>query len=92
MVANTGRINWRAKGPAWRDTLDFRGRRDVESPRDAWTRVECICRGSRITVLVNGHKVNEADDVYPAAGKILLQCEGSEVFYRKVELRPVRKK
>ena len=43
----------------------------------------------RITVLVNGRKVNEAYDVYPAAGKILLRCEGSEVFYRRVELRPL---
>ena len=35
-------------------------------------------------------ELNEANDVYPAAGKILLQCEGSEVFYRKVELRPLK--
>lgn len=40
-------------------------------------------------MLVNGRQVNEAYDVYPAAGKILLQCEGSEVLYRKVELRPL---
>ena len=88
-LKGTGRINWLAKDPAWKDTLDFRGRRDVESPRDKWTRIECICRGSRISVLVNGRKVNEAYDVFPAAGKILLQCEGSEVLYRKVELRPL---
>ena len=44
-----------------------------------------------ITGLVNGRKVNEAYDIFPAAGKILLQCEGSEVFYRRVELRPLAK-
>ena len=38
---------------------------------------------------VNGVRVNEAEEVFPAAGKILLQCEGSEVFYRKIELHPV---
>lgn len=42
-------------------------------------------------MLVNGRQVNEAYDVYPAAGKILLQCEGSEVFYRKVELSLIEK-
>jgi len=84
-----GRVNWRDKDPAWRDVLGFRGGRDVESPADQWTRVECICRGDRIRVLVNGRQVNEARDVFPAAGKLLLQCEGSEVFFRKVELRPL---
>ena len=33
--------------------------------------------------------INECHDVFPAAGKILLQCEGFELFVRKFELHPL---
>ncbi|MFQ5507265.1 MAG: DUF1080 domain-containing protein, partial [Planctomycetota bacterium] len=82
-------IAWLDKDPAWKDLPGFRGRNDVESPHGQWTRVECVCAGDRLTVFVNGKRVNEAHDLFPAAGKILLQCEGSEVFYRKLELHPL---
>jgi hypothetical protein len=52
--------------------------------------VECLCAGKRITVVVNGTTVNECYDVFPAAGKVLLQCEGFEIFFRKFELRPLK--
>jgi hypothetical protein len=91
-LENGGRLNWSGKDPAWRDVLDFRGRADVESPRDEWTRVECVCDADRITVVVNGTVVNEATDVRPQEGPILLQCEGSEVFYRTLELHPLRRR
>ncbi len=35
------------------------------------------------------HLFNEAFGVFPSSGKILLQSEGSEVFFRRVELHPV---
>jgi hypothetical protein len=53
--------------------------------------VECICADKRITVIVNGKTINEAYDVYPPAGKILLQSEGFEVMFRNFEVRPVKK-
>lgn len=83
-----GAIAWPGKDKAWRDVPGFRGQSDVESPYGEWTRVECLCVGDRMTFFVNGERVNEACDVFPAAGKILLQCEGSEVFFRKIELHP----
>jgi hypothetical protein len=84
-----GRINWFAKDPDWTDTLGFRGKRDIESPLGEWTRIECICDRDRISVYVNGVLVNQARDVYPNSGPILLQCEGSEVFFRKFELHAI---
>jgi hypothetical protein len=84
-----GRLNWFDKDRNWRDALDFRGPHDRESPRGEWTRLECICDGQRITVKVNGTVVNEAFDVFPSSGKILLQCEGSEIFFRRLELHPL---
>lgn len=84
-----GRVNWFGKARAWKDQLDFRGPRDVEGAGDEWTRVECVCAGDRIQVRVNGTVVNEASQVWPTRGRILLQCEGSEIFFRRLELRPL---
>jgi hypothetical protein len=90
-IERWGRLNWFNKDRAWRDTLDFRGARDVENPPGGWTRVECVCDGARIGVHVNGTLVNEAFDVFPTSGKILLQCEGSEIFFRTFELHPLKR-
>ena len=89
LALTTGAIAWQEKDTAWRDVPGFRGKNDVESPLGQWTRVECVCRGDRLSVLINGKRVNEAYNVFPAAGRILLQCEGSEIFFRKIELHPL---
>ena len=89
---SNGAIAWQHKDIAWKDVPGFRGPSDVESPLGEWTRVECVCTGDRVTFFVNGHQVNEAHDVFPAGGKILLQCEGSEVFFRNFELHPLERK
>ena len=64
----------------------------MESKLGEWTRVEVVADGSKLTVFVNGTKVNHAYDVTPAAGKILLQTEGFELFVRKWELQPLKAK
>ncbi len=86
----SGRQFWWSKHEAgFEEKLDTRGRDDVGSPVGEWTRVECICRAGRITVKINGHTVNECFDAFPSSGRILLQNEGNEVFFRNVELRPL---
>jgi hypothetical protein len=82
---------WSDHDPDFKELLDTRGKNDVESPLGEWTRVEVVCEGKRLSVFVNGVQVNEAVDVSPSAGRILLQCEGFEVFFRKFELHPIRK-
>lgn len=84
-----GQLWWSQHDPDFRELLDTRGKDDVESPVGEWTRVECICKGGRITIIVNGATVNQCYDVYPSAGKILLQSEGFELFFRKFEIQPV---
>lgn len=81
-VERWGRINWFGKDPEWRDVTDFRGRNDVE--KDGWNTIECICRDGTIEIRLNGITVNRATAVWPRSGKILLQCEGSEIFFRRV--------
>jgi hypothetical protein len=105
ILASDGRTRWKEGGqptiysgkqfwwshhdPDFKEVLDTRGKQDVESPLGEWTRVECICKGNRITVSVNGTIVNECFDTFPTAGKILLESEGFEIFFRKFELHPL---
>ncbi len=89
VARDRGRINWWGRDPSWRDSLGFRGKRDVERPSGEWNRTEVICDGGRVVVLVNGLLVNEGTDASPAAGKIQFQSEGAEIFFRKIEVRPL---
>jgi hypothetical protein len=86
-----GQLWWSRHDPDFKELLDTRGKHDVESKLGDWTRVEVVSTGGRITVSVNGTTVNKCYDVFPAAGKILLQSEGFELFVRKFELHPLKK-
>lgn len=82
---------WSKHQPFFKELLDTRGKNDVASPLGKWTRVECLCRGKRITIRINGVTVNECYDVYPSAGKILLQNEGSEIVFRNLQIGPLKR-
>lgn len=87
----SGRQFWWSKHqPGFKELIDTRGDNDVASPLGEWTKVECLCHQGRITIKVNGVVVNECFDVQPACGKILLQSEGHEVFFRNMEIRPFK--
>jgi hypothetical protein len=85
-----GRFNWYGRDRQWRDVQGFRGQHDVESPAGKWTRMEVICDGGNITNLVNGHVVNVGTGSHLRKGKLLFQSEGAEIFYRRIELTPLR--
>ncbi len=74
----------------FKELLDTRGKDDVASPLGEWTKVECICRGNRITVKINGETVNECYNVFPAGGKILLENEKNEITFRNFEIKPLK--
>ena len=90
-AGEVGRVEWLEKDPAWTNELGFRGRREVERPVGEWNRVEAIADGGRLTFWLNGVKINEATDCTPSDGRLLFQSEGSEVFYRRIEVHPVGK-
>ena len=69
--------------------------------RDGWNTVEVIILGDRSTHLVNGRIVNNARDIQrpdpnnPAhmipltSGRILLEAEGSEIWFRDIRIKPL---
>ncbi|MEX2043766.1 MAG: DUF1080 domain-containing protein [Opitutus sp.] len=85
------RVDWRHKDPAWKDVLGFRGARDVEKPVGGWNRIEVICDGGNLVYFLNGGKIVELQDCSVTEGKLLFQSEGAELYFRKIELHPLRK-
>jgi hypothetical protein len=69
--------------------------------RDGWNTVEVIIQGDRTTHLVNGRIVNRANDIQrpdpnnPSrmiplkSGRILLEAEGSEIWFRDIRVKPI---
>ena len=84
------RVDWRHKDPQWKDVLGFRGARDVENPVGEWNRVEVICDGRTLSYFLNGQKVNELKEASLTEGKILFQSEAAEIYFRKIELHPLK--
>ncbi len=83
------RINWRDRDPDWADIKGYRGPKDIENPLGEWNRLEVICAGASIRILLNGELVNEVTDCHPAAGFIGLQSEYAACTIRRLELHPL---
>lgn len=84
-----GRFDWFGRDPNWKDELDYRGPKDVQKPVGEWNRQEVIADGDTLTNIVNGVVVNKGYHVYPTAGKIQIQSEGAEIYFRRIELMPI---
>jgi len=91
VTRDSGRFNWWGRDLAWKDSLGFRGKRDVEKPAGQWNRMEAVCDGDTITNIVNGYVVNAGTKSSLTKGKIIFQSEGAEIFFRKIEIRPLIK-
>jgi len=44
-----------------------------------------------VTYFLNGVKVNEARDSVFTWGRLLFQSEGAEIYFRRIELHPLKK-
>ncbi len=87
----SGGVKFFGRTAEWKDVLGYRGPNDVEKPVGEWNVLELICDGGSYTYLANGKTVLKCTGADPAKGRIILQSEGAELFFRKVELRPLRK-
>jgi hypothetical protein len=61
---------------------------NAENPNGEWNTLEVICSGDQSQHFVNGKRVNSGSRLSATKGRILLQSEGAEVYYRNVQLIP----
>jgi hypothetical protein len=89
---NRGRFDRFDKGP-WKDEAGYRDpKREVEKPRGQWNVIEMISDGGHVKYWVNNTLVNEGTNASQTRGKILFQSEGAEIFFRRIELRMLKKR
>ena len=63
----------------------------IERPLGEWNDYEITCKGGDVKLVVNGTPVNEGTDAEVHKGKILLQSEGSPIYFRNVMLKSLAK-
>lgn len=63
----------------------------VENPVGEWNKMIVECLDNKVKVWVNDQFVNYGYDCTAKSGNIALQAEGSEVEFRKVWIKPIKK-
>jgi hypothetical protein len=61
-----------------------------EKPLGQWNKMVVECKGSSVTVWVNGDMVNHGTKCTASKGQIALQAEGSEVEFRRVGIQSLK--
>lgn len=61
--------------------------KDAEKPNGQWNKVEIIVKDGMITHKINGEIVNTGKNPSIPGGKIVLQSEGAEIYYKDVKLK-----
>ncbi len=64
-------------------------KQELEFKAGKWNTLEVISVGSRLQVLVNGKATMDALNVMPNRGKIVLQSNGAEIFFRRLDVYPL---
>jgi hypothetical protein len=89
-AGNAVKIDRFNKGP-FKNVIGFRDPiNEVEKPHGQWNVVELVNRDGHVWQYVNGKLANEGTDAFPSSGKILVQSEGAEVFFRNIKLYPLK--
>lgn len=63
--------------------------KEIEFAHGKWNTMEILCEGNRVKVMVNGHVTFDGVGSNPNRGKIFLQSNGTEIFFRKIDLYPL---
>ena len=58
----------------------------LERPAGQWNQYEILADGDTVTLAINGRPANRATGCDLSPGKICLTSEGSQIFFRNVEL------
>jgi hypothetical protein len=79
------------EGP-WQNVTGYRDPNgEIEKPHGEWNVMEIVAQGDTVKHYLNGKLVNEGTKAYPASGKILIQSEGAEVYFRDTNVYPLKK-
>jgi hypothetical protein len=70
--------------------LGFRSANDLEKPHGDWNTIEVLCLGSRLRVKINDQVAFDGGGASPSVGRIFLQSNGAEIFFRNLEIHPVK--
>ena len=89
-AGSAARIKRIGEGP-WQNVTGYRDPAgEIEKPHGEWNVVEIVVKGDNVKHYLNGKLVNEGSKAYPASGKILIQSEGAEVYFRDIKLYPLK--
>jgi hypothetical protein len=89
-AGSAARIKRIGEGP-WQNVTGYRDPAgEIERSHGEWNVVEIVVQGDNVKHYLNGKLVNEGTKAYPASGKILIQSEGAEVYFRDIKLYPLK--
>ena len=78
------------KGPE-KNVVGFRNDSgEFEKPHGEWNMLELVVEDDVVLQYVNGKLVDVGTDPFPKDGKILFQSEGAEVYFRNIQLFPLK--
>lgn len=91
---------WLTAGAGGKPALTVKGKRyeggrvekfaDYEKPKGEWNQVTVVCDGANIQHFINGKMNMEGSNASLTRGRINLQSEGAEIYYRNITLEPLR--
>ena len=73
-----------------RHFLRIETKEPVEKKFGEWNDYEITCQGGDITLVVNGKKANEGKNGNLTRGRIGLQSEGAEVYFKDIMIKPLK--
>jgi hypothetical protein len=82
-------IGWRPPVVAAKAAAAGKTVKDVVHPIGEWNRLECICEGDKIVVILNGVTMNVASKVSQTKGKLFIESQGAEISFRTINVRPL---
>ncbi|HVV01845.1 MAG TPA: DUF1080 domain-containing protein [Verrucomicrobiae bacterium] len=94
-------IDGKTKGPGiarfdrpgrnpWKDEKGFRGPHPIEQPTGEWNRMEILSDHGKVAIKVNGHPTLTGTNSIPDSGRIAVQSEGAEIYFRRLDLYPLK--
>ena len=103
-AALTGKDGVRVTGPdgkaakidrfnkgVWKNVAGYRDpTNELENAHGEWNVVELVNREGHVWQYVNGKLANEGINAFPISGKVLFQSEGAEVYFRNINLYPLK--